>query len=229
MPADLRANARLQRLEDREHPVTWLDYCNRLDLGDFAGLGDVFAEDAGLEMSGLAASLDGTYHGRQSIIEDFYSRTRLPSSTSGTPRFMTGHLSTNLQIDLDGDEATTLAYFFEIVDDNLVLIGTYQHRLRREPDRWRFAFLGSPCVIAPASRPARWSAALPDTGEARLNSAVVGGELRLGFAGDARAMRRGWVMSNGVPRCMRRRLSQMTASPTPLVAVHCEALGTPVR
>jgi len=54
---------------------------------------------------------------------------------------MTGHISTNMQIDVDGDSATTLAYFFEIVDDNLVLIGTYQHRLRRDPDRWRFAFL----------------------------------------------------------------------------------------
>jgi hypothetical protein len=46
-----------------------------------------------------------------------------------------------MQIDLDGDAATTLAYFFEIVDDGLVLIGTYQHRFRREPARWRFAFL----------------------------------------------------------------------------------------
>ena len=42
---------------------------------------------------------------------------------------------------LDGDRATTLAYFFEIVDDNLVLIGTYQHRLVRHHDRWRFAHL----------------------------------------------------------------------------------------
>jgi hypothetical protein len=142
MSADLAAlSGRLQRLEDLENiRSTWLDYCNRLDLGDLTGLGDVFAEDAALEMSGLAASLDGTYHGRRSIIDDFYARTRLPSA-SGTARFMTGHLSTNMQIDLDGDEATTLAYFFEIVDDNLVLIGTYQHRLRRDPDRWRFAFL----------------------------------------------------------------------------------------
>ena len=54
---------------------------------------------------------------------------------------MTGHLSTNMQVALEGDEATTLAYFFEIVDDNLLLIGTYQHRMRRCPDRWRFAVL----------------------------------------------------------------------------------------
>jgi hypothetical protein len=101
----------------------------------------VFAEDADLEMDGLARSLDGTYRGRRSIIDDFYARTALPPPGSATPRFMTGHISTNMQIELDGDEATTVAYFFEIVDDNFVLIGTYQHRLRRDPDRWRFTFL----------------------------------------------------------------------------------------
>ena len=55
--------------------------------------------------------------------------------------FVTGHLSTNMQIDLNGDEATTLAYFFEIVLNGRVLIGTYQHRLRREAERWRVRFL----------------------------------------------------------------------------------------
>ena len=28
-----------------------------------------------------------------------------------------------------------------VVNDSLVLIGTYQHRMRRQADRWRFAFL----------------------------------------------------------------------------------------
>ena len=46
-----------------------------------------------------------------------------------------------MQIELNGDEATTLAYFFEIVANDRVLIGTYQHRLRRDVDRWRFRFL----------------------------------------------------------------------------------------
>jgi hypothetical protein len=141
--ADLDAlSARLQRLEDLEAiRSTWLDYCNRLDVGDIGGLGDVFTDDADLEIDGLAPSLDGTHHGRRSIIDDFYDLTALPASASVARRFMTGHLSTNMQIELAGDDATTLAYFFEIVDDNLVLIGTYQHRLRRDPDRWRFAFL----------------------------------------------------------------------------------------
>jgi len=132
---------RVQRLEDLEAiRATWLDYCNRLDSGDFVALGDVFMEHADVEMQGLAAGLDGVYRGRSSIIADFYRRTASagPATKAG---LMTGHLSTNMQIALDGDEATTLAYFFEIVDDNLVLIGTYQHRMRREPDRWRFARL----------------------------------------------------------------------------------------
>ena len=138
METDLAAlAARVQRLEDLDAVrATVHDYCNCLDRGDFADLADVFTEDAELELMGLARSLDGTYRSRRSIIDDFYARTADPSSH----RFMTGHITTNLQIDLDGDTATTLGYFFEIVDDNLVLIGTYQHRLRRETDRWRFTF-----------------------------------------------------------------------------------------
>lgn len=134
---------RVQRLEDLEGVrATWLRYCNRLDAFDFDGLGAVFTEDASLELSGLARSLDGRYQGRRAIVEDFYRKTDLPAGV--TPTAMTGHLSTNMQIELLGDEATTLAYFFEIVDDNLALMGTYQHRMRRDPeDRsgWLIAFL----------------------------------------------------------------------------------------
>ena len=142
MPADVaELMVRLQRLEDLEDVrSTWLEYCNRLDVQDLEGVGDVFTEDADLEVDGLAPGLDGSYHGRQAIV-DFYRATEAPSSLEAANRFMTGHLSTNMQIELDGDQATTLAYFFEIVADNLLLVGTYQHRLRRDPDRWRFAYL----------------------------------------------------------------------------------------
>ncbi len=134
--------ARLRRLEDREAVRdTWLQYCNRLDAFDFDGLGAVFTDDARLEVAGLAGTLDGVYAGRRSIIEDFYAVTAKPGAGDPPMGLMTGHLSTNMQITLEGDEATTLAYFFEIVDDNLVLIGTYQHRMRRDGDRWAIAFL----------------------------------------------------------------------------------------
>ena len=137
--------ARLTRLEDLEAiRHTWRDYCMRLDSEDWSALGDVFTEDAVLEMDGLdhlIEGLDGRYCGRQTIINDFYRQTGSVLPHGAKPLFVTGHLSTNMQIDLQGDEATTLAYFFEIVANDRVLIGTYQHRFRREADRWRFHFL----------------------------------------------------------------------------------------
>ena len=137
--------ARLARLEDLEAiRHTWRDYCIRLDSADWVALGDVFTEDAVLEMDGLdhlAKGLDGQYRGRHAIINDFYRQTGAVLPHGATPMFVTGHLSTNMQIELQGDEATTLAYFFEIVANDRVLIGTYQHRCRREADRWRFRFL----------------------------------------------------------------------------------------
>jgi hypothetical protein len=137
--------ARIARLEDLEAiRQTWLDYCMRLDAADWTALGDVFTEDAVLEMNGLdhlVKGLDGQYCGRHAIINDFYCQTGALIPLDAKPMFVTGHLSTNMQITLEGDEATTLAYFFEIVANDRVLIGTYQHRFRREADRWRFRVL----------------------------------------------------------------------------------------
>jgi len=136
---------RVQHLEDLESiRHTWRDYCTRLDSADAEALGDVFTEDGVLETVGLEVirpGADGVYRGRKAIINDFYFRGATGDSRPRAGLFSTGHLSTNMQIDLKGDEATTLAYWFEIIANNLVLIGTYQHRLRREADRWRFAFL----------------------------------------------------------------------------------------
>ena len=121
--------ARLTRLEDLEAiRHTWRDYCMRLDSADWSALGDVFTEDAVLEMDGLnhlIEGLDGQYCGRQTIINDFYRQTGSVLPHGAKPLFVTGHLSTNMQIELQGDEATTLAYFFEIVANDRGLIGTY--------------------------------------------------------------------------------------------------------
>ena len=137
--------ARIARLEDLEAiRHTWRDYCIRLDSADWAALGDVFTEDAVLEMDGLdhlVKGLDGQYRGRHAIISDFYRQTGAVLPHGAKPMFATGHISTNMQIELEGDKATTLAYFFEIVANDRVLIGTYQHRFRREANRWRFCFL----------------------------------------------------------------------------------------
>jgi len=138
-----RLSERVQYFEDLESiRHTWRDYCIRLDSADLEALGDVFTEDGVLETVGLNVlrpGADGVYRGRKTIINDFYGAAG--SRKLRKEFFNTGHLSTNMQIDLKGDEATTLAYWFEIIANDLVLIGTYQHRLRRESDRWRFAFL----------------------------------------------------------------------------------------
>ena len=140
-----RLTERVKRLEDFEAiRHTWRDYCMRLDSNDWSTLGDVFTEDAVLEIDGLdhlAPGSDGEYRGRKAIIEDFYRKAGSGGRGGTKPLYATGHISTNMQIDLDGDGATTLAYFFEIVANDRVLVGTYQHRFRRDTDRWRFAFL----------------------------------------------------------------------------------------
>jgi ketosteroid isomerase-like protein len=136
---------RLQRLEDYEAiRRTWCDYLFALDSSDWDRLADVFTEDGTVEMIGLASyrpGQDRTYQGRKSIIEEFYKPDLTVVARPDLGQYYTGHHGTNMKIELDGDEATTLAYFFEILGNDQVLIGTYQHRMRRNPDRWRIAYL----------------------------------------------------------------------------------------
>ncbi|MGD9604333.1 MAG: nuclear transport factor 2 family protein [Gammaproteobacteria bacterium] len=146
MAVDLEALLeRVRTLEDLEAVRhTWRDYCRRLDADDWTGLADVYTPDGTLEMVGLntlVPGIDGRYQGRDDIIRRFYMPAIESAANISKGLFATGHLSTNMQIDLQGDEATTLAYFFEIVANDTVLIGTYQHRMQRDPDRWRFRFL----------------------------------------------------------------------------------------
>lgn len=146
-----RLAERLQYLEDLESiRHTCRDYCMRLDSGDLEALGDIFTEDAVVEMCNFDSfmpGLGGEYHGRKSIIDDLYQRGASASFDSPGTIFTTGHINTNMQIDLKGDEATTLAYWLQELSmgpaatNAQMMFGTYQHRLRREEDRWRFSFL----------------------------------------------------------------------------------------
>lgn len=136
--------ARVQRQEDREAILeTWHDYLYGLDSRRWDALGDVFTDDAVLESLGLEyrnPGRDGTYEGRERILRDFYGSQKVRTE-SADGLFRTGHFGTNLRIKLEGDEATTLSYYLEIVNNTEVIAGSYQQRMRREPDRWRIAFL----------------------------------------------------------------------------------------
>jgi hypothetical protein len=136
---------RVGRLEDLEAiQSAWRDYLFALDSADYGALAEVFTEDGAVEMTGLDAyqpGQDKTYYGRESIIDEFYKPVIDTVARPDLGQYYTGHHGTNMEIDLDGDEATTLAYFFEILGNTQMLIGTYQHRFRRDPDRWRIAYL----------------------------------------------------------------------------------------
>lgn len=137
--ADLQQRvARLEAIEGVRRTLS--DYVLALDSGQLEVLGDLFTADAVLELVGLGAR-DGTYRGRQAIIHDFYGRLR----PAGDPQasFGSGHYATNQQVDVVGEEATSIAYFVEVVrgsgETAALLGGLYQQRLRREGERWRFA------------------------------------------------------------------------------------------
>jgi hypothetical protein len=136
---------RVQRLEDLEAVQSaWRDYLFALDSSDWESLADVFTEDGAVEMVGLDSyqpGQDKTYHGRDSIINEFYVPVIDETAAPEKGMYYTGHHGTNMEVELDGDEATTLAYFFEILGNTQMLIGTYQHRFRRDADRWRIAYL----------------------------------------------------------------------------------------
>lgn len=136
---------RVARLEDLEAiRSAWRDYLFALDSSNWESLADVFTEDGIVEMTGLDSyqpGQDRTYQGRPTIIDDFYKPVIDATAAPDKGQYYTGHHGTNMEIELEGDEATTLAYFFEILGNTQVLIGTYQHRFRREPDRWRIAYL----------------------------------------------------------------------------------------
>lgn len=155
MIANEEVMARLLRLEDHEAiRRVWHDYIFSMDTDDWDKMKDLFTSDGVLEMVGLdpvnalvgiepgGPGSDGIYTGRESIVNDFFSASHAEFANPDKATFNTGHMSTTLRIDIDGDEATTLAYFFEIVgQDSVILVGSYEQRLRREPHGWQIAHL----------------------------------------------------------------------------------------
>lgn len=136
---------RVRRLEDYEAiRRTWHDYLYALDSLNWDALSEVFTEDGAVEMVGLDSyqpGQDRTYRGRKTVIEDFYAPVMTSTAAPQNGLFYTGHHGTNMRIELAGDMATTSAYFIEILGNTQLLAGTYQHRMKREADRWRIAYL----------------------------------------------------------------------------------------
>ncbi len=95
----------------------------------------LFTEDAILDISGYGESLEGRLVGREEI-GGLYRRLEEGGIFSGK------HSTTNVHIEIDGDEATVISYLEVGTGPKPGVApggGIYQERLRREDDgRWRF-------------------------------------------------------------------------------------------
>jgi 3-phenylpropionate/cinnamic acid dioxygenase small subunit len=113
-------------------------YAERIDAGDFAGLGELF-EHATLTFEGYADGVSG-----RDAIEALYTRSTRRYE-DGTPR--TKHVMTNVIVDVadDGTRAASRSYFtvFQAVPGALalqpVIAGRYRHSYELVDGHWRVA------------------------------------------------------------------------------------------
>ena len=115
-----------------------LTYAERIDLGDFEGLADLFTH---AEVT--AEGNDGAFQGRDAVFGMFSGSTR--KYPNGTP--LTKHVTTNLivEVDLPAGTATGRSYFtvFQAVPGSLplqpVIAGRYRDRFELADGKWRVA------------------------------------------------------------------------------------------
>jgi len=135
--AELTAlRSELQELRDRERIRELLiEYGRRIDARDFAGFGQLFAED------GEYVSAGTTSRGPEAIaafLEDIFQRN--PSGIA-SPNF---HVFFNETIDVEGDQARAVSMSFFVVPGErgapqVLMLGSYDDELVRDEDgRWKF-------------------------------------------------------------------------------------------
>ncbi len=111
-------------------------YCHRIDRGDFAGLGELFAH-AVILVPASAQQVKGA-----AAVHDMYARfTR--RYADGTPK--TAHVTSNLIIEAEGADAARAQSYFTVhqATDALpmqpIIGGRYFDRFARVDGRWRFS------------------------------------------------------------------------------------------
>ena len=111
-------------------------YARLIDLGDFAGIGDLFQRGKIIfKDSEQITEISGS----KEIKELYEKTTRLYDD--GTPR--THHATTNITLDIDSNFAYTFSYFTVFQQlENLplqpIIAGSYEDTFRFEDDEWHF-------------------------------------------------------------------------------------------
>lgn len=109
-------------------------YARRIDAGDFPGVADMFRH-------GRIESAHGEPTvGYDAVLALYRASTRL--YPDGTPR--TRHLTTNLSVTIEGDEAIARSYFtvMQALPDfplQAIISGSYEDRFEKIQGSWRFS------------------------------------------------------------------------------------------
>ena len=125
-------------MSDDWHAIETLimTYAERVDLGDFAGVADLF--DGATYRSALGDDVM-VQEGRDAVLNTFETLVR--RYPDGTPR--TKHVTTNVMVEVDGDTATARSYYTvmqqsEVLALQPIICGRYHDAFAKQGGAWRF-------------------------------------------------------------------------------------------
>lgn len=126
-------------MSDDWHAIETLimTYAERVDLGDFAGVADLF--EGATYRSALGDDVM-VQEGRDAVRNTFETMVR--RYPDGTPR--TKHVTTNVMVEVDGDTATARSYYTvlqqtEVLPLQPIICGRYHDRFAKQDGAWRFS------------------------------------------------------------------------------------------
>jgi hypothetical protein len=125
-------------MSDDWHAIETLimTYAERVDLGDFAGVADLF--DGATYRSALGDDVM-VQDGRGAVLDTFETMVR--RYPDGTPR--TKHVTTNVVVDVDGDTARARSYYTVMQQTDVlplqpIICGRYHDEFAKRDGVWRF-------------------------------------------------------------------------------------------
>lgn len=116
-----------QVLAEREIERLLLDYAALNDAGEWDALAALFLPDG---RTNRPTAPDVFIEGREAILDAFRAR----------PARISRHIIANIRVTVSGDEATASSQILLFTGAGTApLVGTYQDRLRKTAQGWRFA------------------------------------------------------------------------------------------
>ena len=125
-------------MSDDWHAIETLimTYAERVDLGDFGGVADLF--DGATYRSALGDDVM-VQEGRGAVLNTFETMVR--KYDDGTPR--TKHVTTNVMVEVDGSTATARSYYTVMQQTDVlplqpIICGRYHDAFAMQDGVWRF-------------------------------------------------------------------------------------------